>query len=124
MIVLVYGGRDYTDAEAVYYELDEARAWQASHDGREFTEVCTGGATGADTLGVLWACEHDVFFFVLPADWARHGRYRAGPLRNERLLCIREPALAIQFPGGRGTADMRRRCDERKIPVDVIGSTQ
>jgi len=82
--------------------------------------VLSGGATGADTLALEWAIENGVFFIAQPADWKRHGR-AAGPIRNQAMLDTHHPDWALEFPGGRGTADMRRRCLRAGVEVEVMG---
>lgn len=44
-----------------------------------------------------------------PARWARDGGRVAGPLRNSRMLEKWLPEKGLEFPGGSGTADMRRK---------------
>jgi hypothetical protein len=114
MIVIVTGGRGYTDREMVHAVL--------SHLGAD--EIWHGGARGADTLAAAWAepWGHEVTEFS--AKWAQHGR-KAGPLRNQKMIDtavrLREEcgqAIAVvAFPGGAGTADCVRRAKAAGLPV-------
>lgn len=77
------------------------------------THVITGGAEGADQGGADWAKSRNIETVVFPADWKKHGR-SAGPLRNEQMAKhaqyinnVGQP-LCIIFPGGIGTASMKR----------------
>ena len=99
MRVLVCGGRDFRDREAVYAALDSLHAEHG------FYVVITGGANGADRLSVEWARERGVPTEIYKADWDRIRR-RAGPLRNQRMLAEGKPDLVVAFPGGAGTANM------------------
>jgi hypothetical protein len=47
----------------------------------------------------------------------------AGPARNSRMLTVGSPTHGIAFPGGSGTANMRRQFDEwpyKTAPMWVI----
>lgn len=111
MILLVTGGRNYDDAEAVDDVLD------ALHAARPIELLVTGGATGADRLAEAWARRSNVAVSVHPADWKRHGR-AAGPIRNRAMLRDCKPSMVIAFPGGKGTADMVRAA--REYGCDVL----
>jgi hypothetical protein len=95
MRVLVCGGRDYCDRDAVFYALHEL----ASHHG--WLTIINGGARGADALARQWAsdCYHGLV--TIPADWQQ-----SGPTRNEKMIVSGKPDLVLAFPGGRETADM------------------
>jgi YspA, cpYpsA-related SLOG family len=113
MRVLVCGGRDYINREAVFGELHklaERHGWLT---------IIEGGATGADSLAREWAqlCYHGLV--TMPANWQLYGT-QAGPIRNEKMLVSGQPDLVLAFPGGRGTADMVRRARIRGIEVHEI----
>lgn len=111
MRVLIFGGRDFVGDERATRWLDYILAdWG---DG-ELT-VITGMARGADTFGKEWGIEHHHTIDRYPADWNKHGK-AAGHIRNQQMLDS-GVELAIQFPGGRGTADMRRRLDKAGVKV-------
>lgn len=54
-----------------------------------------------------------------PADWKSHGR-AAGPIRNEPMAEYAD-GVAL-FPGGRGTASMKREAAKRGLRVFVFRS--
>lgn len=113
MRILVCGGRDYNDAEAVNEALD------AVHRKRGITLIIEGGATGADTLARQWAKQNGVQFEtekVTKEEWRRYGR-AAGPMRNTRMLKKWDPEGVVAFPGGTGTADMIRQAQAAGIKV-------
>ena len=121
-IAVVTGGRDFDDRNAVYLALDALAP----------DVLVTGSASGADSLAEQWAEFRAVWSVRLPVCaslWRRHGP-PAGPARN-RLMCrtvdglvysmatAARPARAvcIAFPGGKGTANMRK---EARETMDVL----
>ena len=103
-LTVIAGGRDYHLSQA-----DEA--WL---DTLPIRAVISGGAHGADKAGEAWARSRGLPVTVMPADWATYG-LRAGPLRNEAMA--KEAEMVVLFPGGRGTADMRRQAQKAGLPV-------
>lgn len=110
--VIVCGGRDYTDDDALNAALDR---FHAQH---RITCVIQGGATGADALAYKWAADRRVVVHHVPADWKTYGK-AAGPKRNEQMLREFSPNAVIAFPGGRGTAHMKKIAREAGVPVFV-----
>lgn len=126
MKVLIYGGRDFGHVRAANLSPEELERRSAEYRlGYDFltslfpernVEVIQGGATGADALGADWAVCSEVALKTFRADWQRWGR-AAGPMRNARMLEEGKPEMAVEFPGGRGTADMRLRLQKAGVPV-------
>ena len=112
MIVLVCGGRDYQDRDA----LERTMVRLAEIHG-PFTQVIHGGARGADRLAGEWGIRHRILVRQFPAQWDKNGK-KAGPIRNQQMLDEGKPDLVIAFPGGSGTADMVRRA--RAAGVEVL----
>lgn len=111
MRVLVCGGRNFNDREAVWRALD------ALHKQTPISVLIEGGASGADRLAFQWASEGNrCGTETHAADWASHGR-AAGPIRNQKMLDVGQPDMVVAFPGGRGTEDMVTRA--RAIGVNV-----
>lgn len=110
MRILVCGGRDYNDAEAVNAALD------AVHRKRGITCIIEGGATGADTLARQWAVATGIDIRTFYANWKLYGK-AAGPLRNSQMLDEGRPDGVVAFPGGRGTDDMVRQAQAAGLTV-------
>ena len=110
MRVLVCGGRDYADRDAVFAALDHL-----AHR-RGVAVVIHGAARGADTLAADWATARNVPALPFPADWKRAGK-AAGHIRNQRMLDEGRPDGVVAFPGGTGTADMIRRSKAAGLKV-------
>ena len=117
MRVLIFGGRDWTNRDRTFTELDRL------HQEHGFTQVIHGGARGADTLAGAWATSRGITVRVFPAQWKVHDPDRcdewcyrrsycpkAGFRRNTQMLEEGQPQLAVGFPGGNGTADMMKQC--------------
>lgn len=114
--ILVCGGRDYADREAVFDRLDIA--WRSVP--LDTLEIVQGGAKGADALAREWCGIRGVPYINVSADWHALGK-KAGPIRNQKMIDLYHPALVIAFPGGHGTADMVRRASNAGIPVEHAG---
>ena len=113
MRLLVTGGRDFMDRDAVFAALD------AANHKRTIKVLIHGAARGADTLSGEWAKERGIECAVFPIssqDWKTLGN-RAGPIRNQRMIDQGKPDGVIAFPGGRGTADQVTRARLARLPV-------
>lgn len=113
--VLVCGGRDFADETRVFNGLEY---FDQSCDG-PITKLIHGGAQGADALAAEWASKSNVPAQCFAANWRKYGK-RAGPLRNQRMLDEGKPDFVLAFPGGKGTADMIRRAEDRLIRIERL----
>lgn len=102
MRVLVTGGRDFNDHEFIWRALD------ALQRKRGVDVLIHGTARGADSWSALWARDRGVPEEKYPANWDAYGK-AAGHIRNKQMLVEGKPDLLVAFPGGRGTADMKRQ---------------
>jgi hypothetical protein len=58
------------------------------------------------------------------ADWGQYGA-PAGPIRNKTMLTQGRPDVVLAFPGGTGTADMKRQARRAGVRVvEVTGDFQ
>jgi hypothetical protein len=112
LTVLVCGGRHYHDRLKVQEALFRLKP----------SVVVTGDAGGADMLARYWCVEQGVPCLMMPAPWGKHGR-AAGPIRNEWMIRFGRPNYVLAFPGGKGTADMRRRAEKHGIEI-IEGDTE
>ncbi len=113
MRVLVCGGRDYEDYEAVVKELDTL------HKKWNIVTLIHGGARGADRLAGAWATMVGVQEVVCPANWSKFGK-KAGVERNYSMLSL-EPDAVVAFPGGVGTVHMVRIAEKAGVTVRKVG---
>lgn len=117
MIVLVCGGRDFTDGAMVAGALSFLRPQDLLiHGGcRDRSDH----KRGADWLADAAARYNGVHVAVVEALWGYYDK-QGGPLRNQAMLCLR-PDKVIAFPGGRGTENCIRQAEEAGIPVERAG---
>lgn len=109
--VLVFGGRDFIGGINQLEWMDDLFLdWTPDE-----IVVISGGARGADKLGEIWAHEIGAALEKYNAKWDEHGK-SAGALRNQEMLDSGVD-YAVEFPGGNGTADMRRRLDKAGVKV-------
>lgn len=102
MKAVIAGGRDYVFTPADLEWLE------ALHKVWCFSEIISGAAKGADEAGEVWAVSKKLKVTRFPAKWAIHGNV-AGPIRNRDMAnYIRPDGLVILFPGGVGTAHMKK----------------
>ena len=109
MIVLVCGGRDFKNAQAINDVLDSLRPRPSV--------IITGGCkTGADYLASSWGHMTGCVVANFGANWSRYGR-AAGPMRNQAMLDVCRIDLVVAFPGSKGTEDMVRRARRAGVPI-------
>jgi hypothetical protein len=113
IVLLVFGGRDYTNQQRVFAVLDNV------HQLYGIEKIVEGDARGADRLAGEWADARGVQKEVHPADWKKHGR-AAGPIRNRSMLKQSNPDAGLGFPGGRGTADMLQMLRTAGVPTAMM----
>lgn len=114
MIVLVCGGRDFTDRQLVFDTLDKVRA--------KYPEMCVvhGAAKGADLLAEEWCKSRQVMYVGVPAEWDKYGK-AAGMKRNRLMRDVWEPKACIAFPGGVGTRGMIDLMKEVGVGAWLVG---
>lgn len=138
MIVVVTGGRHFTDGTFLFEQMDRLHAEYG------FTLIVEGGQRtyrrregkpigGADFFAHEWAVLRGVEVRTEYAKWKdlshpdarilknRRGELydaNAGSRRNQVMLDKYLPERVIAFPGGSGTADMCARA--RAVGVEVI----
>ena len=111
--VLICGGRAYSNKAQLTFMLDQM------HKQAKFSCVITGAAHGADALAEDWATRNALDIETYPANWACDGK-AAGPIRNLKMLAEGKPDLVIAFPGGKGTAHMKKIARAHGIQVVEI----
>lgn len=110
MVVLVCGGRNYWDQQAVFGVLS------GLHHDQPISLLIHGGAKGADSLAGVWAYRNGVPCREFAADWEKYGK-SAGPIRNRQMLDEGKPELVVAFPGGAGTRHMIEAAARRGLPI-------
>ena len=89
-----------------------------AESGFKISEVVSGMARGADTLGEMWALEHGVAVMQFPALWNVFGK-RAGMIRNKAMACYADALIALWDGQSPGTEHMIREASSHKIPIHI-----
>ena len=111
---IIAGSRYFSDKDYAFSALDN---YASSHGYPD--EVVSGTASGADTLGELWANLHNIPIRRFPPDWKTYGR-RAGPIRNGRMAeYAGENGTLFLFWDGNsaGSRSMFKEAEKRGVPV-------
>ncbi len=116
--VLVCGGRDFPERDS--WKLHNAlERWHSGlRDGVVVSHLIHGDARGIDRCAGHWAYTQGIQEVVCPANWDKKGK-GAGPARNLAMLAL-GPDLVLAFPGGTGTAHMKRIARDKLIPVSEV----
>jgi hypothetical protein len=124
MRLLVFGGRNFDDWELVFETLDELGPYLVIHGGAGRLRKTPQASRGADVLAGIWCDQNLVPCIEMRAPWIGADlsgtRGAAGPIRNSWMIEYGKPDFAVGFPGGKGTADMRRRCIEAGIEGKMV----
>ncbi|MBB6299938.1 hypothetical protein GGE67_000531 [Rhizobium leucaenae] len=97
----------------IFAALDEL------HARRPISVLIEGEASGLDKRAAHWAFRRGVTVDKYPADWDNLGK-SAGSIRNQWMIDDGKPDYGLVFPGGTGTADMRRRLADAGIPFEEV----
>ena len=108
-LVAVTGGKDISDAAAVFNRLDKVR--------EKYTDMVLvhGGGPGVERIAASWAEQRGVHQIVCKPDWDRHGR--AAPFRRNDDLLNLLPKGVIAFPGSGITDNLVDKAVKLGIPV-------
>ena len=110
MKVIIAGGRDLTDYDVCLEGVKNA--------GFDITEVVSGHARGADSLGERFAQEAGLPLKLFPAEWDKHGR-AAGPIRNNQMAAYADALIALWDGDSKGTRHMIQQAQKLGLKVHV-----
>ena len=111
MKVIIAGGRDFTNFFVVCNSLINFQ--------KQITEIISGDATGADSLGIQWAQLRDIPVKHFPAHWDIYGN-NAGYIRNAEMGEYADALIAFWNGKSRGTKHMIQTMKFRKKPYIVF----
>lgn len=117
MKVIIAGSRHMP--VSLYYLVPKAVA----KSGFDITEIVSGTAKGADTLGEFYAAEYEIPCKLFPPDWDTYGK-AAGPIRNGQMKEYADAAIVFIWDGSRGSANMIRQMQQASKPVFVVKDGQ
>lgn len=85
----------------------------------EITEIVSGCAKGADSLGEEWALEANKPVKRFPAEWHKYKK-AAGPIRNMQMGDYADQLIAFWDGESKGTQHMINYMNSLQKPVTVI----
>lgn len=97
----VIGSRSFNNYEQLKIVLSEYQ---------DITEIISGGAKGADSLGALYASENNIVLTVFKPDWSI-GKH-AGVLRNTRIIEAADIVVAFWDGSSKGTLDSIKKAEK------------
>lgn len=112
MKIVIAGGRDFENYNLLREKCDEIID-------SNLTEIISGCAKGADTLGERYAKERGFNTKLFPADWKTHGR-KAGPIRNKQMADYGEMLIAFWDGKSSGTKNMIENSKKLGLIVHII----
>ena len=107
------GSRSFDDYALLRTEFEKI---QAAHG---FTDIVSGGASGADNLAEQIAREHGLGVVVITPDWSRYGR-GAGMVRNKEIIARADFVLAFWDGKSKGTAGALKIAEKLGKPRQVV----
>ena len=108
--VIIAGGPDFEDTDAIYAALDKAR------DRLGDIVLVHGGMTrGADRIAAIWARTRNVPQITCKPDFASHGR--AAPFRRNDDMLALTPCAVIIFPGNGISENVAQKAEVKGVPV-------
>jgi hypothetical protein len=109
MKVAVIGSRTFSSYESVVNVLSKIK----------ITEIISGGAVGADSLGERYAKDNDIPTKIFLPDWKTHGK-KAGFLRNTQIIEECEMVVAFWNMESKGTKDSLDKAEKLGKKVLII----
>lgn len=118
MKLVIAGGRDFTNAEAMIEEINKLEGTLLPVNGHGLELIC-GMARGADITAyhIFKAAGYPVHEYV--PDWDRLGK-AAGYIRNGEMADAADTAVIFWDGQSRGTRNMIEQMQRRNKPYHVI----
>lgn len=110
MKTIVAGSRTFNNYKLLKSTLDEIT---------EITEIVSGTAKGADTLGEKYAKESNIPLVLFPADWNKY-RNSAGYIRNEEMAKYADACIVFWDGKSKGTKHMIDLALKYQLDLKII----
>lgn len=108
--VVISGGADFTDHEAIWTALDRTRDRLG-----DMVLLHGGAAKGVDHIASLWAKARDVPQVWFKPDFQKDRK--AAPFKRNDAMLAMKPRAVILFPGNGINENVGQKAAEMKIPV-------
>ena len=109
--IIVAGGRWFSD----YKHLESVLLGMLQDD----DVIVSGCASGADSMAIDFAQQYGWKYETFPARWAVDGKYKAGFMRNSRMVAYSQMLIAFWDGQSGGTRDVIFKAIEAKLEVHV-----
>lgn len=86
------------------------------------TEIVSGTARGADSLGEKYGEEKKLKVTKFPANWDKYGK-KAGYIRNIEMALYADEAIVFWDGKSKGSKNMIEICKEYAVPCFVVHVT-
>lgn len=83
------------------------------------TEIISGGAKGADQLGIRFAREYDYKCVTFMAAWSLYGK-AAGPMRNKKMAQYADALIAFWNKHSPGTFNMIKEAGKLGLLIKIV----
>lgn len=113
MKLIIAGGRDFNNYSLLKKTIDKYIL------GADKVEIITGGAMGADALGVNYSISMGIPIRVIKADWVKYGK-SAGPIRNAEMATNATDCICFWDGVSRGTASMINEAKKANLKLTII----
>ena len=111
MKIAIIGSRDFNDYGLLTETLEHLKS--------NVTQVISGAARGADSLGEQWAKENQIDTLISPANWTLYGK-RAGFVRNEDIIKNCDFCIAFWDGKSKGTNHMIDLAKRYELKITVV----
>ena len=113
MKLIIAGSRTFGDYKLLSEHLDDICARF------DITEIVSGTAAGADSLGELYARDHNIPVTRFPADWNKYGK-SAGYRRNEQMAKFADACICFSVDNSKGTEHMINLAKQYRLRLRVV----
>ena len=117
--IIICGGRHFNDYNTLETLVDSA-IYEKGINYNEI-EIISGHCAGTDTLGELYAKNHNIACKLFPAEWTKYGR-AAGPIRNTQMVEYASKStfpivVAFISPRSKGTMDTVKKATQKGFAI-------
>ena len=112
MKFIIAGGRDFDNYELLKNSCNDLILQKVS-------EVVSGEARGADSLGEKWATENKIRVTLFPANWNKYGK-SAGYKRNTQMADYADGLIAFWDGKSKGTKHMIDTATQKGLVVHIV----
>lgn len=117
MMLIIAGGRDFTDYELMKRSLGELCTEHYVLENQ--ITIISGDARGADKLGNKLAERNKIPLILYPANWNKHGR-SAGYKRNVEMAKVATHLLAFWDGKSPGTNHMLNIAKSHNLTIKLV----